>query len=217
MPGHSHQESGRKVQETERKARRAGQDCDISGRTRRIYGRRREMTQFAPGTRAGTIIAWMKIFFRSVVFAGLVVTACTSRAGQPGGNVPPPKPVDPPQLAPTRTSEVVKPDGVAAPNAAPPAVASNAAQPVVASNAAQPGVALASHHADGFAASVRPVLQAHCAPCHEPGGKMYDRLPFDKGETIASHREGVLKRLKGDDRAAVEQWLAGLDDVAAKP
>jgi hypothetical protein len=141
----------------------------------------------------------MKIFFRSVVFAGLVVTACTSRAGQPGGNVPPPKPVDPPQLAPTRTSEVVKPEGVAAPNAA------------------QPDVALASNHADGFAASVRPVLQAHCAPCHEPGGKMYDRLPFDKGETIASHREGVLKRLKGDDRAAVERWLAGLDDVAAKP
>jgi hypothetical protein len=45
---------------------------------------------------------------------------------------------------------------------------------------------------------------------------MYDRLPFDKGETIASHREGVLKRLKGDDRAAVEQWLASLDDVAAR-
>jgi hypothetical protein len=64
--------------------------------------------------------------------------------------------------------------------------------------------------AEAFAATVRPVLAAKCAPCHEPGGKMYGSLPFDKGETIASHREGVLKRLKGDDRAAVEKWLAGL-------
>jgi len=36
---------------------------------------------------------------------------------------------------------------------------------------------------------------------------MYERMPFDRAETIASHREGVLRRLKGDDRAAVERWL----------
>jgi len=58
-----------------------------------------------------------------------------------------------------------------------------------------------------FTAAVRPILVAHCAPCHEAGGKMYERLPFDRAETIASHREGVLRRLKGDDRAAVERWL----------
>ena len=185
MPGRLDQEIGRKVQETERKARRTGRDCDNSGRSRRIAGRRREMTQFAPGIRPGTIIRGMKIFLRVVFFSGIAVTACTSRAGSPGGTVPPPKPVDPPQLAPTRTSEVVKP-------AAP--------------------IALAANHADGFAASVRPVLQAHCAPCHESGGKMYDRLPFDRAETIASHREGVLRRLKGDDRAAVESWLSTLSD-----
>ena len=63
---------------------------------------------------------------------------------------------------------------------------------------------------DPFTATVRPVLAAKCAPCHEPGGKMYGSLPFDKAETISSHREGVLKRLKGDDRAAVEKWLATL-------
>jgi cytochrome c553 len=61
-----------------------------------------------------------------------------------------------------------------------------------------------------FTATVRPVLAAKCAPCHEPGGKMYGSLPFDKAETISSHREGVLKRLQGDDRAAVEKWLATL-------
>jgi cytochrome c553 len=68
---------------------------------------------------------------------------------------------------------------------------------------------------DAFAATVRPVLAANCAPCHEPGGKMYGSLPFDKGQTIASHREGILKRLKGDDRAAVEKWLATLPQAPA--
>lgn len=188
MPGRLDQESGRKVQEMERKARSAGRDCDNSGRSRRIPGRRRELTHFAPGIGPGMIIPRMKIFLGALACAGLLAMACTSRATAPGGNVPPPKPVDPPQLAPTRTSEIVKP--------------------------AQPVLALASNHADGFAASVRPVLTAHCAPCHEPGGKMYDRLPFDKGETIASHRDGVLKRLKGDDRAAVETWLSTLPDAA---
>jgi hypothetical protein len=69
---------------------------------------------------------------------------------------------------------------------------------------------------DLFASTVRPVLLAKCAPCHEPGGKMYGSMPFDRGETIASHREGVLKRLKGDDRAAVEKWLASLPPAPAK-
>jgi hypothetical protein len=64
--------------------------------------------------------------------------------------------------------------------------------------------------ADLFASSVRPILEAHCTPCHFPGGKMYERMPFDKAETLASHREGALRRLKGDDRAAFEAWLKTL-------
>jgi len=75
---------------------------------------------------------------------------------------------------------------------------------------AEAGTPAAGPATDAFAATVRPVLAAKCAPCHEPGGKMYGSMPFDEGETIASHREGVLKRLKGDDRAAVENWLASL-------
>jgi hypothetical protein len=62
-----------------------------------------------------------------------------------------------------------------------------------------------------FIAKVRPILVSHCAPCHEPGGKMYDRLPFDRAETIASHREGVLRRIqKPEEKAAIEKWLAPL-------
>jgi hypothetical protein len=60
-----------------------------------------------------------------------------------------------------------------------------------------------------FAATIRPILVSHCTPCHEPGGKMYDRLPFDRAETIASHREGVLRRIqKPEEKAAIEKWLA---------
>ena len=87
--------------------------------------------------------------------------------------------------------------------------------PAAPENAPSSGVQAAAA-SDLFASTVRPVLAAKCAPCHEPGGKMYGSLPFDKGDTIASHREGVLKRLKGDDRAAVERWLASLPPAASK-
>jgi hypothetical protein len=74
-----------------------------------------------------------------------------------------------------------------------------------------PAVALpAATTADLFGTAVRPVLRARCAPCHEPGGALYERLPFDRPETLASHRDGALKRLKGDDRAAFEAWLKTL-------
>jgi hypothetical protein len=61
--------------------------------------------------------------------------------------------------------------------------------------------------ADPFVTTVRPVLVAHCTPCHETGGKMYDKLPFDNPKVVADHRAGVLRRLKGDDRAVLEAWL----------
>lgn len=63
---------------------------------------------------------------------------------------------------------------------------------------------------DAFASTIRPLLAARCAPCHEPGGRMYAKLPFDRAETISGHAPGVLKRLKGADREAVERWLASL-------
>jgi hypothetical protein len=47
-----------------------------------------------------------------------------------------------------------------------------------------------------------------CAPCHEPGGKMYARLPFDDASTVASHSARMAARLKGDDRKALESWAS---------
>ena len=37
---------------------------------------------------------------------------------------------------------------------------------------------------------------------------MYERLPFDDPAVVRSHSEGILKRLKGDDREAFERWIS---------
>ena len=68
-----------------------------------------------------------------------------------------------------------------------------------------------------FAASARPVLLARCAPCHEPGGKMYATLPFDEPTVVAGHRAGILRRLQGENRDAVAKWLATLPPPAESP
>jgi hypothetical protein len=62
-----------------------------------------------------------------------------------------------------------------------------------------------------FAKQVQPIFQQHCNPCHFPGGKMYEKLPFDQGTTIAHHLPGIMKRIKQEDEVAtikryVEEW-----------
>lgn len=47
-----------------------------------------------------------------------------------------------------------------------------------------------------FKTQVQPILKANCSPCHFPGGKLYDKLPFDNEVTIISHEKAVLKRFK---------------------
>jgi hypothetical protein len=93
------------------------------------------------------------------------------------------------------------------PDARAPAAVTVTPPPAPSSTATPPPRAAA---ADLFASTVRPVLLAHCAPCHEPGGKMYERLPFENPTVVADHRAGVLRRLKGEDRETVEKWLATL-------
>lgn len=62
---------------------------------------------------------------------------------------------------------------------------------------------------DAFETDVRPILARRCTPCHVPGGKMYGRMPFDDAATVRGHREGILRRLSGDDKATVERWFGG--------
>jgi len=103
--------------------------------------------------------------------------------------------------------------------AAPPAPAPESAAPVPAAPVADapapaaPAPVAAAPSVDVpadpvFTSSVRPVLLRHCVPCHEPGGQMYARMPFDDPRTLRAHREGVLRRLKvPDEKAVVEAWL----------
>jgi hypothetical protein len=67
-----------------------------------------------------------------------------------------------------------------------------------------------------FLRTVRPILAERCAPCHNPGGSMYARLPFDDPKTVADHRSGIVKRIKKEqERAAMEQWLLRVPAQAA--
>ncbi len=98
----------------------------------------------------------------------------------------------------------------ASPVAEPPAEMAPSSDEMMAPAAAQTAPIVPVVSDDPFVATVRPILATRCAPCHNPGGKMYARLPFDDPKVVASHSEGVLKRLKGEDRATMERWLATL-------
>jgi hypothetical protein len=59
-----------------------------------------------------------------------------------------------------------------------------------------------------FKTQVQPIFEKRCSPCHFPGGKMYDKLPFDQGETIINHQAGILRRIKGEnDVRVIKQYL----------
>ena len=59
-----------------------------------------------------------------------------------------------------------------------------------------------------FKSKISPLLMSRCSPCHAPGGKMYERIPFDEEKAVRDHKDGVLRRLKGEDKETVEAWLA---------
>ena len=59
-----------------------------------------------------------------------------------------------------------------------------------------------------FTTMVQPIFEKHCSPCHFPGGKMYEKLPFDQGETIVNHQAGVLRRIKAEDEVRlIKQYV----------
>ena len=56
------------------------------------------------------------------------------------------------------------------------------------SSATAPGLATLSFARSGkkpdFETQIKPIFQARCQPCHFSGGRVYDKMPFDKPETI---------------------------------
>ena len=60
-----------------------------------------------------------------------------------------------------------------------------------------------------FDTQLKPIFQSKCMPCHFSGGKMYDRLPFDKPETIKKLGARLFTRIKDEhDRKLIEDFLA---------
>jgi hypothetical protein len=47
-----------------------------------------------------------------------------------------------------------------------------------------------------FKTMIQPIFEKRCNPCHFPGGKMYEKMPFDNPKTILNHEAGILKRIK---------------------
>ena len=58
-----------------------------------------------------------------------------------------------------------------------------------------------------FTGHVQPILVKNCSPCHFTGGKMYERMPFDKDTTIINHEKGILKRIKGDENIVLKTFI----------
>jgi hypothetical protein len=59
-----------------------------------------------------------------------------------------------------------------------------------------------------FDTQLKPILQSKCMPCHFSGGKMYDRLPFDKPATIKKLGTRLFTRIKDEhERKLIEDFL----------
>jgi hypothetical protein len=54
-----------------------------------------------------------------------------------------------------------------------------------------------------FEKEIKPIFIKNCSPCHFPGGKMYERLPFDKDTTIVNHSASILKRIRNEEENAL--------------
>jgi len=51
-----------------------------------------------------------------------------------------------------------------------------------------------------FAKQIRPIMEARCQPCHFSGGVMYQRLPFDKAETVVKLGTKLFTRIKDENQ-----------------
>jgi hypothetical protein len=59
-----------------------------------------------------------------------------------------------------------------------------------------------------FNTQIKPIFESHCTPCHFTGGKMYERLPFDRDTTILNHGAGILRRIKDEQEGElIKQYI----------
>ncbi|HBB95953.1 MAG TPA: hypothetical protein DC054_11240 [Blastocatellia bacterium] len=59
-----------------------------------------------------------------------------------------------------------------------------------------------------FATEIKPIFQARCQPCHFQGGKVYDKMPFDKAETITRLGTKLFTRIKDEkEQRLIREFL----------
>ena len=69
-----------------------------------------------------------------------------------------------------------------------------------------------------FETQVRPILEKRCNPCHFPGGKMYDRLPFDRPGTIRVLGTALFTRIHDpEERATISAFLGVPNEALPEP
>ena len=60
-----------------------------------------------------------------------------------------------------------------------------------------------------FNTQIRPLLEARCTPCHFAGGKMYERLPFDRAQTIKTLGTKLFTRIKDEkEQRLIREFLS---------
>lgn len=116
----------------------------------------------------------------SIIVLATLISGCNGRAYQTAATVSPD-----PTVTETKTAERAV-DPPEPPEEQPPAT-----PPSVSPEAnAEPSLA---------------ILAARCQPCHFPGGKMYDRLPFDRAKTIETLGDRLFTRIKDPEEQKVIQ------------
>ena len=59
-----------------------------------------------------------------------------------------------------------------------------------------------------FDSEIKPIFKARCQPCHFQGGKVYDKLPFDKAETITKLGTKLFTRIKDEkEQQKIREFL----------
>src|SRR5436189_3183521 len=59
-----------------------------------------------------------------------------------------------------------------------------------------------------FETEIKPIFQAKCQPCHFQGGKVYDKMPFDKPETIKRLGTKLFTRIKDEkEQRLIREFL----------
>lgn len=60
-----------------------------------------------------------------------------------------------------------------------------------------------------FDTQIKPIFQARCQPCHFSGGQVYDKMPFDKPETITRLGEKLFTRIKDkEEQRLIREFLS---------